>query len=308
MSTPLQPFMGANPVATPAEPLPKIGKFKASKMIAFASWDMLKQDREMLWFPVLSVLSTFIAAVVFVFGYSIVTGNDFETFLPSAGDTAPSVVQMTEILLLFGWFLVTTFIATFFQAGVVAIVDARIKGGDLTLGDGLRIAAAHAAKLFVWSMLHATVGVVLHMIAERSKLLGRLVTSLLGAAWSILTFFIVPVLILEDKRIHDSLKRSGEVIKQTWGETIIVNVGVGLFMFVLMLIGIAAFIGSLFLGSGTLVLLALVLLVLYIVGLVLIASTLSIVFKVVLYEYATHGTLPAAFPEQVIRYAFTPRT
>jgi len=310
MDTPFQPYGTVSHGTAPASVPPgeKVGKFKASMMITLASWSILKKDREMLLFPLLSTIVTLIAAAL-LFGvyFFMIAGGSIETLRTLMESAKERTSGGAELLFGFAYYLVTYFILIYFQAGVVAIAHARIQGRDLTFRDGMHAASAHAGKLFFWSLVNATVGMVLHLIAERSKIVGRLVVSLLGAAWSILTFFILLVLILEERGIKDSLARSGEVIKKTWGETILVNIGVGLFMFVLTLLGIAVFMAALFTGSGAVVFVALILLLVYIIVLSLVSSTLSVIFKVVLYEYATNGTLPEAFPEQVIRYAFAPQ-
>ena len=310
MNPSFQPYgseqTNGTPVPTPSTR--KVGKFKASKMIVGASWNMLKKDKEMLLFPILSFFATMIAVAILctIYFYTI-AGGDVETLRTLSDENVDRSSSVAELAFLFVFYLVTYFIATYFEAGVVAIADARIKGRDLAFSDGMHAASSKAGKLFVWSAVNATVGVILRVIAERSKLLGRIVVSLLGAAWSILTYFILPVLMLEEKGIKESLARSGESIKKTWGETVIVNVGVGLYVFVLALAGLALLIGAFMTGSGLVILLAGILFFVYVIGLALISSTLGVIFKVVLYEYATNGTLPEAFPEEVIRYAFAPQ-
>lgn len=277
-------------------------------MIVDASWSMLKKDKEMLLFPVLSFFTTMIAvAILFTIYLYTVAGGDMDTLRALSDENVDRSSSGAELAFLSVFYVVTYFIATFFEAGVVAIADARIKGRDLAFSDGMHAASSKVGKLFVWSAVNATAGVILRVLADRSKLFGRIVVSLLGAAWSILTYFILPVLMLEEKSIKESLARSGESIKKTWGETVIVNVGVGLFVFVLALAGLALLIGALLTGSGLVVLFAGILFLVYMIGLTLISSTLGVIFKVVLYEYATNGTLPEAFPEEVIRYAFAPQ-
>ncbi len=311
MDQPFQPYgtMQQSQASAQGQPQEKIGKFKASRMIVSASWEMLKQDKEMMLFPLLSFFASLVAAIIFSLAWLFMfAGGSVETLHEMTDDTgARSMVDAAQFAFLFIFYLVTFFITTYFEAGVVAIAHARIEGGDLTFRDGMRVASAHAGKLFVWSALNATVGIILRTIAERSRLLGQLVASLLGAVWSILTFFTLPVLILEGKGVRESLARSVEAIKKTWGETVIVNVGAGLFMFALMLLGFAALLAALFTGVSSIIVLASITFVVYAFALTLVANTLGVIFKVVLYEYATSGKLPEAFPEQLVRYAFAPK-
>jgi hypothetical protein len=283
------------PVPTPV----KIGKFKASMILAKESWNLLKKDKEMMLFPVISVLLNLVCAVLICFAFFLVVlGGNPET-LKNA-----NVSGAIEAAFLFVLYFVSFFITIFFQAGIIAIAHGRLNGQDLTFGDGINSANQHIKKIFIWSLIGATVGTILRMISERSKLLGKIITSLLGAAWSILTFFIVPVIMLDELSVKDSLKKSAAIIGKTWGETLIINIGVGLYFMFLAMMGIFVFIASLFTGSGTFIAIVAGLLVLYLIALVVISSTLDTIFKIVLYEYADSGKVPEGFSEQVISMAF----
>ena len=104
-------------------------------------------------------------------------------------------------------------------------------------------AANNFNKIFIWSVISATVGVILRIIADKSKLIGKVVASLFGAAWNILTYFSLPSLVIGNTSIKDSFKESAAMIRKTWGETIIVNFGAGLFFALLAVLLTALFIG-----------------------------------------------------------------
>lgn len=124
----------------------------------------------------------------------------------------------------------------------------------------------------------------------------------LGAAWGVVTFFIVPVLILENKRLVDSIKDSAIIFKRTWGETLIMNFSTGLFFGVIYLALFMLFIASLFSGSIYIIISSAVVFLASIVLLMVISSTLNVIFKVVLYEYARYGKIPENFtPELILR-------
>ena len=86
-----------------------------------------------------------------------------------------------------------------------------------------------AGKVFIWSVISATVGIILSIISERSKLVGRIVSSLLGAAWGFLTFFALPAMVIKNISVTDSFKESTATIRRVWGETFIVTIGTGMF-------------------------------------------------------------------------------
>src|SRR3989337_679070 len=139
---------------------------------------------------------------------------------------------------------------------------------------------------------------------DRSRLLGRIVISILGATWGVLTFFIVPVLVSENKSALASIKESSIAFKRVWGETLIMNFSMGLFFGIVYLLGfvacLAIFIATLFLGNFYVILTAAFLAIIFFVVTAVISSTLNAIFKVVLYEYARYGRMPANFTPKLI--------
>ena len=201
-------------------------------------------------------------------------------------------------------YFLTTFITIFFEAAIIIIIRGRLNGQQLTFKDGLNGAFSKVGKIFAWSLFSATIGVILKMISDRSQILGKIVIMILGAAWGVLTFFIAPVLIVENFSIKESLKKSAETIKRVWGETVIVNVGVGLYFGLLFLAGFAVFILTLFSANKAIIIVGAVALFVYILALIVMSATLSVVFRMVLYEYANTGNVPQGFSPEVISMAF----
>lgn len=285
----------------------KIGKFKASRMIVSGSWNLLKQDKEMMLFPVYSIVINFLVALVLMTLFFFIVFNGDWKAVEAMGES--STINGIWYVFIFILYIISYFIVTFFEIGIVAIAHGRINGQNLSFRDGLAAASSRSGKILVWSVLAATVGMVLRTIAERSKILGGIVVWMLGAMWSILTYFIVPVLFLEDLSIKQSLKRSAQVINTSWGEAAIVNVGVGLVFFFLGLAGVVLLIGLLVVlmtmtESVAVPLIVGGIFIFYLLLLAVISSTLGTIFKVVLYEYATKRTVPQGFSEELFYNAF----
>jgi len=285
--------------------LGKIGKFKSSKMIVRASWNLLKKDKEAMWFPIFSSVFNllFLIIIAGVFVLTVLNGS-FESLEAYSEN---NTLSMVEIIFLFVIYFVSFFITVFFEIGIIAIVHGRINGKNLTFKDGIKVALSRINKILIWSFLSALVGVILREIIERSKLLTRILVAIIGTTWSITTFFIVPVIALEDLSIKKSFGKSIFVIKKTWGETLIVNIGVGIYFGLLALLGVVIFLSSLFTGSLPIILIFGILLILYFLALMIIYSTLSTIFKFVLYEYASRGIVPPGFPPELLRRAFKKR-
>lgn len=284
----------------PPPPL-QMGKFKASMTIVSESWELLKKDKEIMWFPVLSAITSILALTIMaVIMYFVALGGNFSNISQVQGDG----LSPFGYFILFMYYLVMIFIVNFFESGIYIIAHARFNGQDLNFSDGMRGATENITKIFIWSLICATVGVVLQIIADRSRFIGKLVVWILGAAWGILTFFSLPSLIIGKRSVQDSFKDSAATIRKTWGETIIVNLGVGLFfamitfaLFALM-IGVIILVPDIFVGIGLLVLF-----LISVICLTIISSALGSIFKLALYEYARTGKVPDGFSPDIIQNA-----
>jgi hypothetical protein len=187
------------------------------------------------------------------------------------------------------------------------MAHARLHGHPTSVSDGLRAANSRAGRLLPWAIVTGTVNWILQAIEERAGIVGNIVASLIGAAWSIVTFLAVPVIVFEDVGPIDAVKRSGTLLKRTWGENIIGQAGIGIVGIVvfLPLIAIAA-LGAM---SGVTVVVIATIAFAVLAGLVaaVVLSTLSGIFRAALYSFAVDGTVPQAFAGADIEHAFGPR-
>lgn len=296
------PPVNVVPVAPPVNM--KIGKFKASKTIVKESWAVLKQDKEIVWFPIISSLITL--AVFIVIGaiyFFLILSGDISSL---EGENTESGNNLIAYAMMFAYYLVTFFIVNFFQAGLLIVVQGRFSGQDLSFNDGMRGATDNIRKIFLWSVVGATVGVVLQVISDKLKFTGKIIAWFFGAAWGILTYFSLPALIIGNLGIKDSFKESASIIRKTWGETIIINFGVGLFFTMLTLLLLAIFIGiNVILSSLPVLIITGVMFFLLLIVLSIISSTLNVIFKLVLFNYALNGQIPAGFSQNIVQGAVT---
>jgi hypothetical protein len=202
------------------------------------------------------------------------------------------------------YYTVMFFIIHFFQAGMYIIAHGRMHGNDLSFNDGIHGAQEIIGNIFLWSLISATVGVILQLIAERSKLIGKIVIALLGSAWNILTYFSLPSLVIGKVSVKDSFKMSADTIRKNWGETIIVALGTGLFFSLILVAGIALGITIVIFVPTIVVLVAVVcLLFLFVLAIAIVSSSLEAIFKIALFEYARTGVVPKGFSPELIHNA-----
>jgi hypothetical protein len=196
----------------------------------------------------------------------------------------------------------------FFNCALVGAAMIRLKGGDPTLSDGINIAKSRIGAILGYAAIAATVGLILQSMKNRdNNFLVRMLGAGLGAAWTLATFLVVPVLVSQEIGPIDALKQSVDLLKRTWGENAIGNVGIGaafgLIMVLAILIGAAATVAAAMLSPT----LAIAVAVLFVIGVLLLGvyqSALSGIYSAALYRYATEGEAPAGFEGMNLQTAF----
>jgi hypothetical protein len=254
---------------------------------------VLRADKELLVLPVISFLAILLAS----------TGIGLLAWAGGRFDARQSFPEGIDYVFLFAFYFVAYFIGIFFNAAVVGAATIRLQGGDPTVRDGLRLASSKLAKIAVWAAISATVGIILRSLEERFGFLGRLVINLIGVAWSVITFFVVPVLLYEPLGVVDGIKRSARIFKQRWGETFVGtgSIAIAIFILALPVIALAVGLGVLWPPLGITVG------ILGIGGLVAVGSAIAGIFNAALYRFATSGEATGTFTSADLEGAFKPK-
>lgn len=275
-----------------------MGRWQRSKQLASASWGVLRQDKELMVLPLISGIASVAVAATFLVPIFMSSQHT-----DASGTTATSFGPL-QFVGLFGMYVVLAYVTIFFRTAVLCGADERMRGGSPSLSSALAGAGSHAGKILPWAIVSATVTVILRSIEERSGLLGRLVIGIVGMAWTVVTFLVLPILVFEDVGVGDAVKRSANLLKSTWGENLIVNGGIGFFGFLLMLpafllIGIGAALGDLPSVAATVGVATI-----WIIAVVCWTTAMSSVFQLALYRFATDGQAPVAFATADLGGAF----
>lgn len=268
--------------------------FSRSWRLVKESFNVLKKDKEIMLFPILSGIVCLAVTLSFILPLFILDFIDF-----GGG--------ILQYILLFFYYLVSYFVIVFFNVGLITCADIRLKGGDPTVRDGINNAIKNIRKIFLWALISATVGIVLRILSERSGMIGRIIISIIGMAWNLLTFFVIPVMIIDNREVIPSIKKSGEIFKKTWGETVVGQFSISLVFLPLFLIGILFPLLGVLSGVGVILIMSIAAMVFYWVLLAIIQQSLNGIFNIALYRYATEGVVSPAFSEDVIKNAFKPK-
>ena len=278
-----------------------MGKIARTWSMMSACWQVLKQDKSLLLFPLISG----IACVLLLASFAVplyVTGN-----WQPPGRNAASTHQAVYYGVLFLFYVCNYFIVVFFNAGIVACATIRMTGGNPTIGDGFRAAAARLPVILGWAVISATVGLILRIIEERSDKVGRFVAGLLGAGWTVVSFLVVPILVVENKNPFEALKDSTTLLKKTWGEQVVGNFSFGLLFFLLTIPAIALVVVGAFSGNVAVIAACVVLTVLYLIALALVQSALQSIFQAAVFLYARNGQVPEGFEAELLGNAMARR-
>ena len=237
------------------------------------------------------------------FAVPLYTTNHWQ---PPSGDSARAQ-QVTYYGVLFLFYLCNYFVVIFFNAAIIACATIRLGGGSPTVGDGFRAAAARLPAIAGWAVMSATVGLILRLIEDRSKWVGRIVAALLGTAWTVVSFLVIPILVVENKSPLAALQESAGLVAKTWGKQVMGNFGFGLISFLLALPALAVILLAIFSGNAALMIGCIGLGVLYLIVLALVQSALQSIFQAAVFLYARDGQVPEGFEVELLGTAMVNR-
>ena len=266
-------------------------RFIAGIAIARSSWGVLRHDRKLMTFPAVSLVLTLLVSIGF-----------FVPFWGSGalGDLEDGHIDVVMVVVGFLYYLTIYSIVVFCNVAVVAGALTRLEGGEPTLGDGFAAAFDRLPAIIGYAAIAATVGMVLQYISERTGFIGRLVLGGLGVAWSLATFLVAPVLVVEGVGPIQAITRSASLLRTTWGQQVAGNVGISL-VFGLAGVAVMVLAGVLFVlvveASMLLAVLVVAAATVAILALALLGATLEAVFTASVYRYAVTGDGGSMFPE-----------
>ncbi len=266
--------------------------------LARQSWQVLREEKTLLVFPLLSGISCMLVLITFavpVWATGYARGVLDEGRLPN---------DPVAYALLFLYYFVNYFVVVFFNSALVRCAIIRFHGGDATVVDGLNAAVSRLPQIAGWALVSATVGVVLKAIESRSERLGRLAASLLGAGWAIATYFVVPVLVVEGVGPIDAVKRSFAILRKAWGESLVAQFGIGLLVFLASLVAILPAVIGIALANPVTMAIGVAVSAVLLVIISLVSAALSTIILAALYLYAAEGQVPRQFDEQLLRAAY----
>ncbi|WP_374473774.1 DUF6159 family protein [Arenimonas sp.] len=274
-------------------------KVSRSWHLVKASAGVLRTDKELLLFPVISAIATLLVAATFlvpVLGLRLFEGGEIGPMGAVVG---------------FLFYLSQYFVIFFFNTALVGAAMIRLEGGDPTVADGLRIARGKLGAILGYAALAATVGLVLKMLGERAGAVGKIIIGLIGMAWTLATFLVVPILVSRDIGPVDAVKESVDLLKRTWGENVVGNVGInlafGLLTALVVVLAVGLTVAAALIAGAAVAITVAVLGAIAIALVAVVQAALSGIYAAAVYRYAVDGTAPAGFGGGELQAAFRPK-
>ena len=267
--------------------------------LGLQSIDVIKNNKTLIFFPIMSTISTLLIFLVISTGAFAAFGFDIERVMNRAGSMQDSP-QVMSYVILFIYYLINFTIVTFFNVALVYCARDIFNGYEVDHKEGIAFALSRIGNILSWAMLAATVGIVLKIIEERVGVVGAFIVGIIGVGFTIASFFVIPVLVNEDVGPVDALKRSMDIVKEKWGESIGANFSFGVFYFLGALL-IAFPIGYLAYKINPIIGISIGLLIMFLISIVITAA--QTVFLTAVYqhvndrsvEYFQTGYLDGAF-------------
>jgi hypothetical protein len=257
--------------------------------ITVASLKVTAEDPEFLILPILT---------------GIIMLAILATFFISIGNSLSDVGFWGFLVV---YYLVSFTLLYFIQAMVIEGARQKFSGKNPSLGEAFSVAWSKIGKIVVLAVIASVVSIIARILESQGQKRGglgglglQLFGALLGAAWAVISYFSLPIILYEDAGVFESFSKSGSLFKKTWGETVASNLSLLLVYVPAVVFVILAF----FVGGD----LAFAFLILGLICLFLGAIVSTVAKAVVseaLYMYAKDGKVPSAFPQEAIEGAFS---
>ena len=287
-----------------------MGRISRSWDLVCQSFAVLWSDKELMFFPVLSGISCVIVTFLLLATGAVIFAPslaNLQALFPRGNPQA--IMRSPEATAtIFALYLANYFVIIFFNVALVGVANSRLTGGNWKFDQGLQLAWQRKWVILQWAFIAATVGMVLRALSERAGFIGRIVVGMIGVAWNLACYFVVPVLAFEDLSPGSALYRSAELFKSTWGEKVVGGFSLGLIFFLLMLPGFAIWIGSIQFWGATGMLAGGVFMGVYILLLSVMSSAVQGIFNAALYRYACDQQVPPGFSKDLFQNAWTERS
>jgi hypothetical protein len=251
------------------------------------SIDALLENKFLIVLPLVSTVILALISIVVFWGFNVFNGFN---------EITPEFILAIALM-----YFIAAVVMVFFNVALMGASMRWLEGGTPTLGYAIGFAKERLWVITQWALLVSAVNVLLSLIRSRHSNVGSAIAGISGIAWSVITFFAVPVVAFEKVTPFTAIKRSARLLRSTWKEAAISSFGM-LFVFLMFAIIVLfpLIIALIWVGLDAGLVLLLIS-ILYWIVLGSIYGAASSVLGTALYRYATTGRVPPTIPGTVIR-------
>lgn len=301
-------------------------RFNTSWSLVKSTFGIIQRDKKLLLFPavnlvfVLAILFFFTVPILFIntghpflsFDHWKVLGNKLVEISPSAtpGEKDEITLKPLALTYLAAMYFVSMFASTFLNVAFYSEILAAFRGDAVSIQRGLKFASTRFWSIVAWSLMAGIVGYIIQQIENRVGFVGRIITGLIGAAWSVASVFAIPVIVHEEASVNplSTLKQSALTLKRTWGEALVGYVGFSGISFVVFLLSmlflIGAFVPAVIFNNVWIALLLGALWFLALLAFTYFMNTAKQVFLCALYLFASEGAVTEPYTADMFNAAW----
>lgn len=275
---------------------------------ATTSYGILWRNKSLLVLPIMATLAA--GVVLLSFLAPLWLSGNLEQWIGLVDDhqqlTTGQKVTMGVIGFLF--YFCNYFVIVFFNSALVAASLRAIAGEPVSLSEALAAAGRRLPQIAGWAAVSAVIGVLLRSIENAHEKAGDLIAGLLGTGWTVMTYFVVPTIVVDGVGPFAALKNSLSILKAQWGKALVGNVSLGLLGFLILLPVYLLAAGLIFLGiwSGEMAVAVPSIAAAVMLGVLAaaVSSAADMVFRSLLFSFATGRTLPPEITPEDLKLAF----
>ena len=287
--------------------------WKNSKVVTKQAWGVIKENPYMLAFPVVGGILAIIAVLV-VGGAGLGIVGISQVASDAEGGTISTGTYIVGIIVLVLAAYLGTLITTIFMGGLVKCADEELQGRDSGFGAGLSASFSRIGALLGWAAIQTAVGWLISAVQGDGSndnvlvtILRAVLSSLMAVAWSVITFFVLPMIILRNKGPMTAIKESVGLIRKTWGMQVAGSFRIGgLIVLLGVLPGILITVLGFFLSFGSSPAVGVPVLtigVIVIIGAMVLVSAMRAIFSVAMLHYVEDGSAIGPFNTEELEHA-----
>jgi hypothetical protein len=287
-------------------------RFGTSWRLVKSSFVFLVANTDLLLYPIVMVVLSALALVLGTLGVLLWADFDISILM--------ELPWQQRTALTFVFYVGTYCIAIYTNTALVTTVLQIMDGETPDMAAAWREATQRLPAIVGYAMIMATIGMALRLILRPLGMAGRLaapalqrvvVFTVMGLAWHLVPYFVIPVMIAEKAGPFQAIRQSSALIKRVWGDDVVVNASVWLIfalpLVIVLLLGGPTIVWAIATGGEFRVMVTVYVVVMLILVTLLLKLAMDGVFAAATYRFATTGATSAWFGESDLRQAFRNR-